>query len=190
MLSQTARIGLLGGGWAALLVLGTVLLRIPDGAAAPPPNLDSAVYVISTPADFQAVTSTGQVVLFVDCGWNSDVVGFHDPFHEFAGWCRNETSIRPVTVVLDANNQDALWDTLQMLWEDLRVSSGGLKNLGGAGRVVWIDDGEVRDVAWCFHLRDVRELQQRSEAAFGRLSRPGERYSGSMSSVLPIQAAK
>lgn len=166
MFSQTARITLLGAVSATLLATGAFLMRVPDGAAASPPNLDSAVCVISAAAELKTVTSTGQVVLFVDCNWNGDVVGFRAPFREFAGWCRNETSIRPATIVLDADNQDALWQALQELWSNLHVSAGGLKIYGGAGRVVWFEDGDIRDVAWCHHLPDVAGIKERTRDVF------------------------
>ncbi len=166
MLSQTARITLLGAVSATLLATGAFLMRVPDGAAASPPNPDSAAFVISKAAELRTVTATGQVVLFVDCPWNGDVVGFREPFREFAGWCRNETSIRPATVMLDADNQDALWQALQALWSNLRVSAGGLKNYGGAGRVVWFEDGVVRDIAWCHHLQDVAGIKERTRDVF------------------------
>jgi hypothetical protein len=166
MLSQTSRITLFGAGSVVLLASGAVQMRAPEGAPAPQPNLEAAVYFISTVPEWYAATSTGQVFLFVDCEWNGDVGRFHDQFQEFAGWCRKETSIRPVTVVLDADDQNALWDTLQKLWDEERVSSGGLKNLGGAGRVVWFDDGEVRDIAWCHHLPNAAVLRERTQALF------------------------
>jgi hypothetical protein len=167
MLSQTLRITLFGAGAAVLLVLGSLQMRAPEGAIAPQSNLEAAVYVINSVPEYHAATSTGRVILFVDCGWNGDVGEFRNRFQEFAGgWCRNETSIRPVTVMLDADDQNALWDTLQKLWDDLGVSSGGLKNLGGAGRIVWFEDGEVQDIAWCHHLPDVAGLRERTQELF------------------------
>jgi hypothetical protein len=43
---------------------------------------------------------------------------------------------------------------------------GGLKYLGGAGRVVWFQNGEVVDYAWCSEVANAGELQARTLKAF------------------------
>ena len=67
---------------------------------------------------------------------------------------------------------DEIWQICDDLWSRYDIPRGGLKNLGGAGRVLWIEDGRVVDYAWCTELmnEDDREnielLKVRTRRAF------------------------
>ena len=47
------------------------------------------------------------------------------------------------------------------------IDVGGLKTYGGAGRIIWLEDGRVLDYEWCFEfLNEPSQLKARSRNAF------------------------
>lgn len=168
-LSQNCRISILATVFGVLLAVGIGIVEFFPTVLIPLPKSEpilSSVRTISSISDFDDVTSAGCAVLFVDCWWNSEVAAYRDVFAAFAVWCRNNTSYLPVSVVLDSESQDEIWDAVQGLLESNSIPHGGLKNLGGAGRVVWIWDGQVYDYAWYSEVPEVDDLCSRSAAAF------------------------
>ena len=125
----------------------------------------SPVQIITTADALRDSLATGQHILFVDCGWNGDVVAFRFPFAAFATWCE-QNSIQTLSVKVDSESKDELWHMLQQMWRDNRILEGGLKNYGGAGRVVWFRDGQIVDYAWCSEVHSVALLRARTSKAF------------------------
>lgn len=111
-------------------------------------------------------------VVFVDGGWNAEVVAFRKPFHEFARRRGPNGSIRLLTMTIDADDTgNDVWRICERIYRDYDIPQGGLKNFGGAGRVLWISNGRVVDYAWCKELlasnqnETVDELNDRTQRA-------------------------
>jgi hypothetical protein len=121
---------------------------------------------ITTTDDWKAATATGRCILFVDCVWNPEVVAFRRRFSEFAAWSNENTDYKTIRVTMDPDLKDELSQTIQILWKDNSIARGGMKNYGGAGRVVWFDHGRLIDYAWCMELLDANALKSRTTAAF------------------------
>lgn len=154
---------------AAMIFIVACLL--PQRRTPSPADLESVlarspVRILSSANELRASLAKGQSVLFVDCGWNGDVVAFRVPFATFADWCEQNTNVQALSVKIDSESKDALWDALQKMWRDNRIYEGGLKNHGGAGRVVWFRDGQVADYAWCSEVHSVALLKARTSKAF------------------------
>ena len=126
---------------------------------------DNAIRIVTTPNELKAATSVGRCILFVNCDWNSDMVQFRKPFSDFAAWSSKSTDYKTITVKLDGNSQDEMWDTIQLLWKNNSILPGSMKTHGGAGRVVWFKDGNVVDHAWCIEVMELYELKSRSKEA-------------------------
>ena len=121
---------------------------------------------ITNAEELQSVMNNGRTVLFVNCHWNGEVMAFGRPFREFAAWCRNNSDYVPASVIVDPDAEGEVWDMLQGLWRTEKLHPGTMRHMGGAGRVVWCDDGQVLDYAWCFEIRDADELRSRSQNVF------------------------
>ncbi len=154
----------------AALIFGAAYL-LPQRRTRSPADMESAlvgspVRIITSSDALRDSLATGESIFFVDCGWNGGVAAFRFPFAAYAAWCERNTSIQTLSVKVDSGSKDELWDTLQQMWRDNRILEGGLKNYGGAGRVVWFRDGQVVDYAWCTEVHSVEELKARTSKAF------------------------
>lgn len=179
-ISQRQRILLFYAFFVALFFVGLFLSTVGPGFSIPfrtshqMPSLQTeendsnggSVRIISSLAEWQSTVAAGRCILFVDCDWNEAMVAFRKPFSEFADLRRDNTDYRLMSVKLDVESQDELWITVQELWERYDIPPGGLKTFGGAGRVVWLDQGRVKDFAWCTEVFDVSKLGSRSQRAF------------------------
>lgn len=126
----------------------------------------NSVRMITSSAALRDSLATGQSIFFVDCDWNGGVAAFRSPLATFAAWSEQNNNIQTLSVKIDSESQGELWDTLQQMWRDNRIPPGGLKNFGGAGRVVWFRDGQVVDYAWCTEVLSVEQLKARTANAF------------------------
>lgn len=154
----------------AALIFGAAYL-LPQRRYPSPADVESVlerspVRIITAAGELRDSLSTGHRVLFVDCGWNGDVTAFRFPYATFAAWCKQDTSIQTLSVKIDSESKDELWHMLQQIWLDNRIPPGGMKNYGGAGRVVWFRDGQVVDYAWCSEVHSVALLKARTAQAF------------------------
>jgi hypothetical protein len=164
-------------GVAALAVISR---HATDNEAVRPVDKPSAVRPdpirkIATRANWDSATKNRCCVLFVDCPWNIEVVRFRRPFASFADWCQANTKVSVLTMKLDSEDvTNDVWQICDQLWAENDIDQGGLKNSGGAGRVVWINNGRVVDYAWCMELtnadniEDTESLRTRTRKAFGR----------------------
>jgi len=158
----------------ALTVIGPRLFTIgtttpPEMTPVQPTDGDfnsNAVRIITNTDDWNAAIASGRCVLFVNCDWNVAMVAFRQPFSDFAAWSNDNTDYKTISITLDADSKDEMWHTIQDLWQDNSISPGGLKTYGGAGRVVWFNDGQVIDYAWCTEVLEVDKLKSRTKDAF------------------------
>ncbi len=153
---------------AALIFSAAFLLprrRYPSPADTESVPQRSPVQIIATADALRDSLSMGQSVFFVDCGWNGDVVAFRFSIAAFATWCE-QNSIQTLSEKVDSESKDELWHALQQMWRDHRIHEGGMKNYGGAGRVVWFRDGQIVDYAWCSEVHSVALLRARTSKAF------------------------
>ncbi len=127
---------------------------------------------VTTLDEWNSITKETKCILFVDGDWNIEMVAFREPFREFAEWSRSQ-DIRPVTLTISDEKDDA-WKICQELWNQIPEarSQHGLKHFGGAGRVVWLENGNVVDYAWCVFLTnweeigDIDQLKKRTQNTF------------------------
>lgn len=130
---------------------------------------NSAVLHIATADELRSATAGGRCILFVDCDWNERPILFRRPLTDFADWCSKNTDYKVLSVKLadsQADSQDELWAAIQELWQRYAISPGGMKTMGGAGRVVWFNEGRVVDYAWCWEVGDKSKLESRTKDAF------------------------
>ena len=128
---------------------------------------------ITTRSEWDAATNNDRCVVFVDGDWNINMVAFRQPFAKFADWCQANTNARVLTMIIESDDTtNDVWNICDQLWRTNNIDRGGMKNYGGAGRVLWIDNGEVVDYAWCMELIDyddienIDALKARTRAAF------------------------
>jgi len=127
---------------------------------------------ITSYSEWESATRNSRCILFVDCEWNANIVLFRQPFAKFAEWCAATSNNRPLTMMIDSDDTtNDVWKICQDLWRANNIAPGAMKTYGGAGRVVWIDRGQVVDYAWCTELmdddvRDIDILKTRTANAF------------------------
>jgi hypothetical protein len=108
---------------------------------------------IKTRSDWESALQNKHCVVFVDGLWNTDTARFRGPFERFAAWQMVHSDVRVFTMMINPDDtSDDVWRICEELWRKNDISPGGLKNLGGAGRVLWINNGKVVDYAWCMEL--------------------------------------
>lgn len=128
----------------------------------PPPIMH-----VNTLEEWEAVTRHRRVVLFVNGEWSYPAAMFQSPFLEFGQWCRDETEIRAVQMTIDSSDtSNDVWSICDEMWSSNDIDPGSMKTFGGAGRVVWLEDGEVLDYAWAWETMQQDELKQRTADAF------------------------
>lgn len=178
--SQLSRISLFYTIFAIMFAAGIALTMFGPGlitTGTPPPNMppveppdgdfnSNAVRSITNIDDWNAAIASGRYVLFVNCDWNIAMVAFRQQFSDFAAWSSDNTNYRTISVKLDADSKDNMWHAIQDFWQHNSISPGGLKTYGGAGRVVWLNDGRVVDYAWCTEILDLDRLKTRTRNAF------------------------
>ena len=114
---------------------------------------------ITTRSAWDAAIKNDRCIVFVDGDWNINMVAFREPFAKFANWCQSATDVRALTMKIDSDDTtNDVWNISDELWRTHNINPGGLKNYGGAGRVLWIDNGQVVDYAWCRELMDYNDL--------------------------------
>ncbi len=135
-------------------------------------ELRHPVKIVSTGEQWDAWTQNQKCVLFVDCNWNATVVVSRTTYQAFSEWCV-ENDICPLAISLDANDKTSeARQVCQKLWKDNAIAQGSMKNAGGAGRIVWLQDGTVVDHDWCTailnweNLQDIESWKNRTEEAF------------------------
>ena len=79
--------------------------------------------------------------------------------------CLSKTSYRPSVIKLNPDEKDPLFRRIQQVWLDNAVDRGGMKTYGGAGRVIWLKDGQLVDVAWWHEVGTTAKLKQRTLTA-------------------------
>jgi hypothetical protein len=144
--------------------LRTLLLLVTASAVAAamvaPYFRPSPIAHITTRSEWDAAISNDQCIVFVDGDWNTEMVAFRRPFARFADWCQDHTEVRALTMLIDADvRTNDVWSICDRLWEKNDIDKGGLKNLGGAGRVLWIHHGQVVDYAWCNEVMNDNDIE-------------------------------
>lgn len=125
------------------------------------------VRTIDSVDDWNRVGMRGTRILFVDCDWNLDVAVFRQTVADYAAQAGSRVDLQIVRVRIDADNtKTALFDRVCQLWRENGIHPGGMKNFGGAGRVVWLVDGHVLDYAWGHDIASVKDFQRRTIRAF------------------------
>jgi hypothetical protein len=144
--------------------LRTFLLVVPvaavTAALVAPYFRPSPIVRIATRTEWDEAIANDRCVVFVDGDWNSEMVAFRKPFAKFADWCRASTDVRTLTMLIDADDTTGdVWNICQQIWMTNDIHQGGLKTYGGAGRVLWINRGQIVDYAWCKELTDDTDIE-------------------------------
>jgi hypothetical protein len=115
---------------------------------------------ITTRSEWDAAMESDRCIVFVDGEWNVDMVAFRQPYAKFAEWCQSHIDARALTMLIDSDNTtNDVWSICNELWRMNSINPGGLKNYGGAGRVLWINKGQVVDYAWCMELINYEDIE-------------------------------
>jgi len=126
----------------------------------------AAVRTVANPDEWKPLVERSRCILFVDCPWNEDIAAYRPAFWEFASWCRESSDYLPIRVELDGEARGAMAQIVQGLHKSHGIPPGGLKTLGGAGRVIWMENGRVRDYAWWHEVPGRQELIRRTQVLF------------------------
>lgn len=128
---------------------------------------------ITTRAQWETAIKRDRCIVFIYGDWNTDMVGFQVTFAKFAGHRQDHAGTRLLTMTVGpANMSNDVWEICEELWHNNNITSGGLKHLNGAGRVLWIENGKVVDYAWCQEIMSTSDLEnfdaitQRTRKAF------------------------
>jgi hypothetical protein len=118
-----------------------------------------------TPEAFVAATRSGRRVIFVDADFSSETVRFRPIWQEFRR--RAPAGVEAQTVVPGTDWQAPEFVAV-MDW--IQANSihyvGGYKTFGGAGLIVWTEDGEVRDHSFCSWDNSVDSMTERTRRTF------------------------
>ncbi len=182
-MSQHARIVLFYVSFAALFAVGMVGLFYcgkscttapfdgfrdgPSASVVADHFVGPAVQTVDSPNDWKSLIAAPHCILFVDCPWNAEIAAYRvGPFPKFASWCRMNSDYVPVRVNVDDELRSPIAKLLQAVLKSADIPSGGLKTLGGAGRVIWMEKGRVRDYAWWHEVPDSPRLIRRTQSLF------------------------
>lgn len=125
---------------------------------------------VASPDELREAITTGNAVLFTDGGWNIDCAAARPQLADFhEAWMADPTAPPVIWLRADLStysnpHADAF---REWLWE-IGLSPGGLKSMG-AGWIIWLKDGAIRDATWCFQVTGKEELHERTHRAFAAL---------------------
>jgi hypothetical protein len=123
--------------WATLVLAILIAWKIDRPEPARPK-------LITTAADFDSAIADGKCILFVNCYWNPEVLFLGQEFNKFTAVINSDASLNVITVDLDSFNQNGeIWQRVEKLWKDNNITPGAYKNMNGAGRIVWFQDGTI-----------------------------------------------
>ena len=76
-------------------------------------------------------------------------------------------------MLIDASDTtNEIFSLCDQLWRANGIWPGALKHYGGSGRVLWIDNGQIVDYAWCMDVKkyedveNIESLKHRTRNAF------------------------
>jgi hypothetical protein len=147
-------------------VAGLILVTMAAIYWARAQSMSSSIATISTVDEWRASLTSGQRIVFVDGEWNSEIVAFRKPFGSFGGWCLSETNYQPRVLALVPDDNDPLFQELQRFFKAQKTETCGLKTYGGGGRVLWLENGRLVDVAWWNEVGSEATLKSRTQVAF------------------------
>ena len=108
---------------------------------------------VKSRSDWDIAIQTRRCIVFVDGTWNTYIARFRPCFGEFAVWCQIHNDVQAVSMMINPDDtSDDVWQLCEQLWSKYDIPRGGLKNYGGAGRVLWLNNGKVVDYVWCMDL--------------------------------------
>jgi hypothetical protein len=124
---------------------------------------------VTSPNELREATATGNAVLFTDGGWNGTFALARPLLAEFhEAWTADPSS--PHVTWLRADLSECFKppaDAFRAWLVEVGLSPGGMKQMG-AGWIIWLQDGAVRDATWCFQVTSKEELNERSRRAFAK----------------------
>lgn len=107
-----------------------------------------AVQVIATREEWDRAIPHGECVVFVMGDWNFESVFMQRELEPFSSWTRRR-GVRVLTLTMDPNLvKNDVWKISEKIIQKNRLYAGSMKNLNGAGRVLWFKNGKLVDHAW------------------------------------------
>lgn len=106
-----------------------------------------AAQVILTREEWERVISRGECAVFVLGDWNRESYYMRRELEPFSTWTRPR-GVRVLTLTIDADLvKDDVWRISEEIIQKNRLYAGSMKNLNGAGRVLWFKNGKLVDHA-------------------------------------------
>jgi hypothetical protein len=133
-----------------------------------------AVQAISMREEWDNVLPRGKCVVFVLGDWNPESHHMRRELEAFTNWAKRRR-VRVLSLTIDPNDdQNDVWKISAEISQNNGLHPGNMKNMNGAGRVLWFKNAKLVDHAW--GPRDLAELdsnvsylqflKERTEKAF------------------------
>lgn len=107
-----------------------------------------AVQATTTREEWDRVIPRGECVVFVMGDWNFESMFMQRELEPFSIWAKKRR-VRVVTLTIDPeDDQNDVWKVSAEISKKNGLHPGGMKNLNGAGRVLWFKNGKLVDHAW------------------------------------------
>jgi hypothetical protein len=122
---------------------------------------------LTTRKDLHGIANEALAVVFVDGGWSIDCAVFRPVLSRaYENWSAGAQSRHLEWRRIDVSNLGP-WHTEVTDWlGNHGISMGGLKQQG-AGRVIWIRDGQVAAADWCVDFDESDSILDRIRTIFG-----------------------
>jgi hypothetical protein len=132
------------------------------------------VSTVTSIHEFEKALHDGRSVLFIDGDWSLVSAASRPVYSEFAHTWRPAPDDPPMHFIrLDFSTSNTpLWHHVQKWLDAESVERGGYKNFGGVGKVLWVQDGHVKD--WATHVGGLNceDMIARTRKAFAKSTMP------------------
>lgn len=107
-----------------------------------------AVQAITTREEWDKAIASRKCVVFVMGDWNFESGVMERELEPFSSWAKWR-GVRVLTLTIDAFDQNNdVWKISAEINEQNQLYPGSMKNLNGAGRVLWFKHGKLAGHAW------------------------------------------
>lgn len=123
---------------------------------------------MKSPAALRQAIQKGSALRFTDGFWSIDCAAARPRLAAFReAWVQDKNALKIswLRIDLSSSPDSPMPDAFRQWLGEMGVDTGGMKQMG-AGRIIWFQNGAIRDVMWCRDLGDVGDLKLRTQKAF------------------------